>query len=511
MMRRWLTAGVRLALGTFLGLAIAEGIFRVRDGGAFPRLNIYEPDPDLAVRLRPLATETIAFNGNPPSHVRINHLGYRGADPTPIPTENEILVVGDSQAFGLGVEENDAFVNQIGYGLNQPVFNAGVPTYGPPEFLEVTRRWLDRRRAKTVIYVVNLANDLFEAARPNLERHAVLDGWALHKESVPPHVPMFPGRELLLRDSHAFFAYRAWRHHEPGDPSATAEAAEPPVFASDGTWRDLLGAATMVDTKRHDADAARGRVSELEAEIARVEKAHAEEVERARLTAESTREQIAATYELLDGPEGQEWTRSNGQPHDIRVPFRYTAEAGPRVGDIAERLVTGAEVRRDVEIALRRKAAQELKIAEAKKTLAGRADLEGIERQIDEQKAALRATLETLSPMRRPLAAEAKLCKDHGVTLYVVVLPLDVQVSEGEWAKYGRPVADMSASLALIDDIRRVGDDLGVPVWSAFDVLKEAEPGAFLNGDIHMTPKGHAAVAKGFLKFLREQKAGAAR
>jgi hypothetical protein len=502
---------VRLALGTLVGLSITEAIFRVRDGGAFPRLNIYEPDPDLAVRLRKLATETIAFNGNPPSHVRINHLGFRGADPTPIPTEEEILVVGDSQAFGLGVEENDAFATQIGYGLNQPVFNAGVPTYGPPEFLEVTRRWLEKRRPKMVIYVVNLANDLFEAARPNLDRHAVLDGWALHKESVPPHVLLFPGRELLLRDSHAFFAYRAWRHHEPGDPSATAEAAEPPTFASDGSWRDLLGEATVVDTKRHDADVARGRVAELEAEIARAEKAHAEDVERAKLAAERTREQIAETYELLDGPEGQEWTRSNGQPRDIRVPFNYGAEAGPRVGDIAERLVTGAEVRRDVEIALRRKAAQELKMAEAKKALASRADVEGIERQIEEQKAALRATLEALSPMRRPLAAEAKLCEEHGAKLYVLVLPLDVQVSDGEWAKYGRPVTDMSASLALMDDIRRVGDDLGVPVWSAYDVLKQAEPGAFLNGDIHMTPKGHAAVANGFLKFLHQERVGAAR
>jgi hypothetical protein len=39
--------------------------------------------------------------------------------------------------------------------LNRPVINAGVPTYGPPEYNAAIEELLEARKAKVVVYVVN--------------------------------------------------------------------------------------------------------------------------------------------------------------------------------------------------------------------------------------------------------------------------------------------------------------------------------------------------------------------
>ena len=93
--------------------------------------------------------------------------------------DQDIVVVGDSQVFGLGVEEDETFSAKLQalVGRDSVVVNAGIPTYGPPEYDRVAEDLLKRRKAKTLVYVVNLANDLLEADRANVDRHAVWDGW----------------------------------------------------------------------------------------------------------------------------------------------------------------------------------------------------------------------------------------------------------------------------------------------------------------------------------------------
>ena len=73
---------------------------------------------------------------------------------------------------------------------------------------------------------------------------------------------------------------------------------------------------------------------------------------------------------------------------------------------------------------------------------------------------------------------------------------IDVQVDRREWEKYGvHDGPDMSDSLVLIDDLVADAQDLGLRALDATAALRGAEPGAFLDHDIHMTAKGHAAVA----------------
>ena len=205
------------------GAAIAEAAFQVRDHGAFPHLNVYVADAERGVRLRPGAEERVSFNGNPVTRVRINADGFRGSD-LPAPAPGDVLVIGDSQVFGLGVEEVETFSAQLAASLpGRHVLNLGVPTYGPPEYGAVLAEALAHRTAgsaaaPTVVYSINLAKDLFEATRPNVERHAAWDGWAVRVETAPEHSPSFPGRALLFRESHAVFALRSLLHRRDEAP-----------------------------------------------------------------------------------------------------------------------------------------------------------------------------------------------------------------------------------------------------------------------------------------------------
>src|SRR5437868_13262513 len=96
---RWAKRSLQVLAGIGLGLVVAEVVFCVRDHDAFPHLNVYVADADRAVRLRPGATELVAFGKNPRTSVRISAGGYRG-DEWLAPADDEIAVIGDSQVFG---------------------------------------------------------------------------------------------------------------------------------------------------------------------------------------------------------------------------------------------------------------------------------------------------------------------------------------------------------------------------------------------------------------------------
>src|ERR1700733_7586879 len=158
---KWPIRFVMVLAGLAVGLAIAEVVFHIRDDGAFPHLNCYVADDHLGVRLQPGASERISFGGNPVSSVRINADGYRGDD-WPAPGSGEIVVVGDSQVFGLGVEEDETFSARLAARTQRAVLDAGVPTYGPGEYRAVIAELLAARHPSVVVLTINMVNDLFE-------------------------------------------------------------------------------------------------------------------------------------------------------------------------------------------------------------------------------------------------------------------------------------------------------------------------------------------------------------
>lgn len=95
------------------------------------------------------------------------------------------------------------------------------------------------------------------------------------------------------------------------------------------------------------------------------------------------------------------------------------------------------------------------------------------------------------------------LCDQYGAELVVVALPIDVQVDPQEWTKYGVTDApDMQDSLILLDDLVADAHALGLRALDATASLRAAQPGAFLDHDIHMTARGHAALARALADTL---------
>ncbi len=497
---------LRVALGLLVGVAIAEGAFRVRDGGAFPHVNVYLADAELGTRLRPGATENVRFASpkNPITQLRVNSDGYRG-DEWPAKSDDEIVVVGDSQVFGLGVEEGETFSKELERALTKRKYfvrNLGVPTYGPGEYNKVLAESLAKRPAKTVVWVANMANDLFEVGHPNKDRHVVWDGWAVRKEHAPQSVLGFPGRGLLFTDSHAFYALRRYAYERDAD--GTQDRGVP----SEGTFKDIAGGA-VITAREHDNE---------KAEAERLEKLHASQAKYARDAAEQA--SLAIENRIIkdanDAPPEQNPLRnadSDYQKEDFIPKEQVLQAARLSPGDIvrtsygeegrdvrvnAEIIRRGAAMRASLEKSLREKAEarnnkEVLGLFEKRDELAQRA------LEIEKERA---KKPPPLSPLAKDIAAAKEICDKAGARLIVVALPIDVQVDKAEWAKYGSAPQDMEATKLLNADVVTAAEYVGAEGLDATTALAAAEPGAFLDGDIHMTPKGHKALGQALAAVL---------
>jgi len=473
-MLRRLGSLAAFGLSCLMTLAVMECFFHWKHDGAFSHLNLYEEDYELGVRLRPGETQRLSFAGNPTTTVRVNDWGYRGEGWPPLLDDAppEVLVVGDSQVFGLGVEADETFSARLEERLGRPVLNAGVPTYGPGEYATAARRLLADRPVDTVVVVINLYNDLFEASRPNSRRHVVWDGWAVRSETAPADFWRFPGRRALLRSSHLLFAARrAWYLSDAPNTSVAAE--------SEGSWSDVVVMA----------DATREQTATLDAE--RREQRAA--LERAMADAERTIEELALTdrdspLHLRSPSDEMAWEAAVKSPGDI-VYDRY-AEASRPIEVTAEMIRLGAELREQTLAAAREMSGREGAVAA----------------QLDEASEELEALAKpaVVSPVAPHLHAMAADCRAAGARLVVVALPMDVQVSQSEWAKYALSPQDMSSTLGLNQDILTAAGDAGASGLDALPALAGAEPGAFLHGDLHMTAKGHQALADALYAHLTE-------
>ncbi|APR88307.1 hypothetical protein A7982_13656 [Minicystis rosea] len=508
--------------GLALGLGLAEAGFHLRDRGAFPHLNLYESDARLGVRLRPGSAQRLLFGKNPLTSVRINRDGLRGPD-LPPPTAGEIVVVGDSQVFGLGVEEHETASAVLGRMLGSTaVINAGVPTYGPAEYNAVVSDMLARRRVGTVVYVVNLVNDLFEASHPNTERHRVWDGWAVRTETAPDTVTRFPGRELVYRRSHLFYALRTYLH-------ARGPQLDDRGFASEGTATELLVIGTNAGNEHARADRETMALkAKRDQEIQSAAAKH--------LAADLRLEDLVIDTFLLrnTGGQAEAYRKSRDNPGDIVV--NYTTAAGVEserpLRVTATTLYNGAQIRRAMEARIKvfAELAARVDAGEGHGRLdlpepwakAGYSDIfsyspyldsdlkqglshpivrtleerQALQKRLDELRAAPAEIVRAWSPLTPHLRAVKAACDAHGARLLVVALPMDVQVSPTEWTKYGAPPIDMEPTRILLEDIVTSAEAIGALGLDATPALAAAEPGAFLDGDIHMTPKGQKALAE---------------
>jgi hypothetical protein len=469
--------------GTLLGLVLAEGMFRVVDEGAFAHVNFYVPDADLGVRLEPGASERISFGGNPVTTALVNAEGYRGADWGPA-QDGEVIVVGDSQVFGLGVEEDETASAVLATKLGRPVRNAGVPTYGPTEYLAVIDELLAARKARTVVLVLNFSNDLFEKDVPNTKRHAVWDGWAVRLETAPAEVTDFPGRKWLMSESHLVMAARrAWWT----PPEAWGQGV-----ASEGTWEQIVMAAPAAEPTTAASIVAEPQVA------AQVQAASAERVRVERELVGLYRDALVDLgYEAVEDlavraavehahPGDIVWEEYGEGARMIRVTAAHLREGARIRGGLEGRLAAWVE-----------KHPRDPRATEIRAALASRTSLDA---ELSALATRVAEEIDGRSPLLDVVEAAKARCDAAGAELVVVALPLDVMVSDVEWDKYGEPrpapggPLDMTATRALLAELVEDTTRMGVRALDATAALGAAEPGAFLNADLHMSPKGQAAL-----------------
>ena len=257
--------GARVVIGmvsVLLGLAMVEGAASMARDHAFPFLNIYESDATFGVRLGAHETTATRSRHGRVTEVRTNALGFRGSEWTPAPSAQpvpgRVMMLGDSQVFGYGVDDTDGMASRLQalLGPDHEVLNAAVPTWGPREQVMALDTLGPTYRPEVVIYFANVANDWFEVKLPNVKRTTARDGWAAFVLQGQPEVTEFPGRAWLMGRSHLVFGVRELLAHAAGPPPQQAVTAtrllKDLVHLSrhDGRYRSRLTASLMATRAR---------------------------------------------------------------------------------------------------------------------------------------------------------------------------------------------------------------------------------------------------------------------
>ncbi|GDX79742.1 hypothetical protein LBMAG42_15530 [Deltaproteobacteria bacterium] len=147
-----------------LACGLSEGLMRLADGNAFPQVDIFEAREG-QLRLEANAEARVR---RPDGGIYTLRTGARGLRS---PTGSDVLIVGDSQVLGYGVEDDEPFPALL------RVFNAGVPGHGIADAVQHAAELIPALRPSVVLLVVNQANDWDEGMKPALERYVVRNGW----------------------------------------------------------------------------------------------------------------------------------------------------------------------------------------------------------------------------------------------------------------------------------------------------------------------------------------------
>jgi lysophospholipase L1-like esterase len=174
MSRRWFLHLALLASSAGLALVVAELVIRTFDLAQTAGITIADA-PNFA-RIPGVFTPSrrwrdvgfaVRFDAS------IDSLGYRGAerDQTTAANALRIVFVGDSFAFGFGVQDADAWPAQLEASLacDRPVivYNAGIPGGSLPEAIAMADR-ARRLRPDAIVAELTVANDVRDLVGPTL-------------------------------------------------------------------------------------------------------------------------------------------------------------------------------------------------------------------------------------------------------------------------------------------------------------------------------------------------------
>ena len=491
--RRTLAVG----LGLGLGLGVTEIALRHRDHGAFPNLHTYRPDALLGVTLTPGDHQRYGRAELGTTNVRINRDGYRGEE-LPRRSHDEVLMVGDSQVFGLGVDDDETAAAGLADRLSTSVVNAGVPSYGPLEYVEVARTLAAARRPTVIVVVLDLATDSLELDVPARDRVTAMGGWLVGKGSTE-NVTQLPFDDAL-RDSHVRFALRqleAPAHHAISSPSSL------PVLAAK-TRAAYDRAARFEQSVKDASDAA------IDA-FRRAERAIVAEPLLAPLVAKERGRQQLDRWKREQAFRGcycdcfyPVQDRLQDFRHDLPgyeselSALGYGYDSDPPPGTLLS-LELEADVRDRV---AHLESPSEVRLRDVLDLLEQRDELAEAARSQRQQ-----TTVAAHSIFLPVLSELARISTASGARLLVTVVPLRSQLGwrdERKVVQYTPDLSDDDMAEVALADVRIAALDVGADYVDAQDALRWAGGGVLLDDDPHLSAEGHDALAAALYATLRQ-------
>lgn len=138
-----------ILIGLLISLVIAEGVLRLVEKNQLGDRAIEEKlikDPVLGLKLAPHA---LGHDGN----------GFRNDS---VPQNVEIIALGDSQTWGVNVERQGAWPQQLSKISGRSVYNMGLGGFGPVQYRVLTPQALSLS-PKIIVVGLYLGNDIYDA------------------------------------------------------------------------------------------------------------------------------------------------------------------------------------------------------------------------------------------------------------------------------------------------------------------------------------------------------------
>ena len=162
----WKGRLVALLLGLFALTIASEGVIRILYptwdefyAGNFMTIETVPGFGDVAVGRQGFDGYFSQNNGDFRAHIRINDFGLRNEEPVSA-ANGATWVIGDSMAFGWGVEAHETYTAAIGSLSSAPAYSIASPGTNVCGYQALTGRMPDTVKPKAVVVGLILENDL---------------------------------------------------------------------------------------------------------------------------------------------------------------------------------------------------------------------------------------------------------------------------------------------------------------------------------------------------------------
>ncbi len=237
----------RLALvlaGLVAAAALLELALRATGRSTRAQAAIFTVDASGALGPAPCAHDRVRRPDGVVTDLATDTLGLRSASACEAPGSSPVLVLGDSQAFGLGVAHADTFATRIG------AHNGGVPDFAVGDALARGTALLARPEltaVRRIFVVVNQSNDFDDGERSIAERNVVRGGYLLRRDRLAAKGAFLWSTPLV----HSALFYTLWARLVPAPADAPgAWLTDPPAVVP---LAGALGRAVRAFADQHPA------------------------------------------------------------------------------------------------------------------------------------------------------------------------------------------------------------------------------------------------------------------